>query len=320
MQKILLFFLENLFSLKNLQDNTKWKQFGLTIAGGNREGNQLNQLASPLGIYVNDNNQTIYISDYDNHRIVQWKIGAQTGQFVVAGGNGKGNRMDQLNNPTDLVFDQKNDSLIICDQGNRRIVRWPRRKRTNQQVIISNIDCWGLAMDNNGDLYVSDYMKNEVRRWREGETNGTIVAGGHGKGKNFNQLNTPRYIFVDEDYSVYVSDNENHRVMKWMKDAREGIVVAGGQGPGESLRQLYHPNGVTVDHSGNIYVADLANHRIMRWLKDAKEGSIIVGGNGKGQKLNQLNYPMGVSFNLEGNFYVVDQRNHRVQKFDVDFN
>jgi sugar lactone lactonase YvrE len=315
-----LFFLENLFSLKNLQDNTKWKQFGLTIAGGNREGNQLNQLASPLGIYVNDNNQTIYISDYDNHRIVQWKIGAQTGQFVVAGGNGKGNRIDQLNNPTDLVFDQKNDSLIICDQGNRRIVRWPRRKRTNQQIIISNIDGWGLAMDNNGDLYVSDYMKNEVKRWREGETNGTIVAGGHGKGKNLNQLNTPRYIFVDEDYSVYVSDNENHRVMKWMKDAREGIVVAGGQGPGESLRQLYHPNGVTVDHSGNIYVADLANHRIMRWLKDAKEGSIIVGGNGKGQKLNQLNYPMGVSFNLEGNFYVVDQRNHRVQKFDVDFN
>jgi hypothetical protein len=53
LQKILLFFLENLFSLKNVQDNTKWKQFGLTVAGGNREGNQLNQLASPLGIYVN---------------------------------------------------------------------------------------------------------------------------------------------------------------------------------------------------------------------------------------------------------------------------
>ena len=32
--------------------------------------------------------------------------------------------MDQLNRPTDVIVDKKNDSLIICDQGNRRVVRW----------------------------------------------------------------------------------------------------------------------------------------------------------------------------------------------------
>ena len=31
-----------------------------------------------------------------------------------------------------------------------------RRNGTNGQIIISDIDCWGLTMDNNGDLYVSD--------------------------------------------------------------------------------------------------------------------------------------------------------------------
>ena len=75
------------------------------------------------------------------------------------------------------------------------------------------------------NLYVSDWMKDEVRRWKIGDKEGTIVAGGNGKGNNLNQLNVPTYIFVDQDYSVYVSDwFSNHRVMKWMKGAKEGIV------------------------------------------------------------------------------------------------
>ncbi|CAF4449399.1 unnamed protein product, partial [Adineta steineri] len=39
-------------------------------------------------IYVDDDDQTIYIADYDNHRIVEWIHGAEYGQ-VVAGGNEK---------------------------------------------------------------------------------------------------------------------------------------------------------------------------------------------------------------------------------------
>src|ERR1700722_16991743 len=103
--------------------------------------------------------------------------------------------MDQLNWPTDVIVDEKNDSLIICDRGNRRVVRWSRRDGTNGQTIISDIDCWGVTMNNNGDLYVSDCVKNEVRRWKRGETNGTIVAGGNGCG---NQLDRPTYLFVDQ--------------------------------------------------------------------------------------------------------------------------
>ena len=65
----------------------------------------------------------------ENHRIVEWKNGAINGQ-IVAGGNGKGNRNDQLNCPTNVIVDKENDSLIICDYGNRRVVRWPRRNGT----------------------------------------------------------------------------------------------------------------------------------------------------------------------------------------------
>ncbi|CAF1338406.1 unnamed protein product [Adineta steineri] len=297
--------------------NTTWKQHGITIAGGNGPGSQLNQLYLPQSIYVDDDHQTIYIADCYNHRVVEWKYGKKTGQ-IVAGGNGNGNQSDQLNDPRDVIVDKKNDSLIISDYGNRRVVRWSRQNGTNGETIISDIDCRGLTIDKNGDLYVSDIEKDEVRRYKQGETEGTIVAGGHGKGNHLNQLDCPTYIFVDEHHSVYVSDCLNHRVMKWMKDAKEGIVVAGGKGKGNSLTQLSYPHGVVIDHLGNAYVTDSNNYRIMRWCEGSCEGSIVVGGNGEGEQPNQFSYPTGLSFNVQGNLYVVDIDNCRIQRFDID--
>ncbi|CAF5171142.1 unnamed protein product, partial [Rotaria sp. Silwood1] len=112
---------------------------------------------------------------------------------------------------------------------------WPRRNGTSGETIISNIYCWGLTMDENGSLYVTDVGKHEVRRYRKGESQGTVVAGGNGYGNRLDQLSRPRYVFVDRDHSVYVSDWDNHRVMKWMEGAKQGIVVAGGQGTGNGL-------------------------------------------------------------------------------------
>ena len=108
----------------------------------------------------------------------------------------------------------------------------------------------------------SDIEKNEVRRYTVGDKNGTIVAGGNGKGNQLNQLNFPTYLFVDEEQAVYVSDFDNHRVMKWNKGAKEGIVVAGGQGYGSALTQLFHPQGLSVDISRTIYVTDSSNHSV----------------------------------------------------------
>jgi sugar lactone lactonase YvrE len=319
------FIIENLFTSSleqlnststNTHPNIKWKQDAITIAGGNGEGNGLDQLSYPCGIYVDDD-QTVYIADWGNDRIVAWKLDSKNGQ-VVAGGNGRGNRTDQLNLPTDVIVDQVNDSLIICDRGNRRVVRWSRRNNTGGEIIISDIDCWGLTMDKNGSLYVSDQEKNEIRRWRIGESSGTIVAGGNGQGDRLNLLSTPRYIFVDDDYSVYVSDYSNDRVMKWLKGAKEGILVAGGKNQGNSLKQLSNPNGMTVDQLGHVYVADFGNNRVIRWCKEATKENLVVGGNGEGEQSNQLSFPTGLSFDRQGNLYVVDFLYNRIQKFVIE--
>ncbi|CAF5012763.1 unnamed protein product, partial [Rotaria socialis] len=171
----------------NIPANATWKQNGVTIAGGHGVGNATNQLYYPEGLFVDDD-QTVVIADWANHRIMQWKNGDTTNGQVVAGGKGAGNGLHQLNRPTDVLIDKETDSLIICDRENYRVVRWSRRSGTTQgEILIDNIDCWGLAMDEQRYLYVSDYRIDEVRRYQLGEKNYTLVAGGNGKGDGLNQ-------------------------------------------------------------------------------------------------------------------------------------
>lgn len=303
-------------SVPVLNINQTWKENGTTITGGMGRGSELNQLCFPCGIWI-DNDQTIYIADTNNHRILQLKKDSNHIR-IAAGGNGQGKRNNQLDRPTKMIIDHRNDSLIICDRGNRRVVRWSRQSGRITDILISNIDCCDLKMDNEGFLYVSDIEKHEVRRWKMGEQNGTLVAGGKGQGNRLDQFNGPFYIFIDEEYSVYVSDYHNHRVMKWTKGAEEGIVVAGGQGAGNGLRQLNHPWAFVVDQLGTLYVTDYWNYRVMRWLKGSEQGTIVVGGNGRGEQPYQLNGPIDLSFDGENSLYVVEYQNQRVQRFDVN--
>ena len=306
-------------AISNIGANAKWIQNGTTIAGGNGAGTGLNQINSPFGIYIDDD-QTVYVADYANHRVVEWKNGVTSGK-IVAGGNGAGNGENQLNNPTAVIVDNETDSLIIADYGNKRVVRWPRQNGNTGEIIISGVSCFGgLAMDGYGYLYVADSSKHEVKRWKIGDENGIVVAGGNGQGNRLDQLSNPRHIFVDQDHSVYVCDYGNQRVVKWMEGSKEGIVVAGGQGAGSNLTQLYNPTGVVVDQLGTVYVADLSNHRVTRWVKGATQGVVIAGGNGQGSNQNQLNSCFHLAFDQKNNLYVCDYNNHRVQRFNIDPN
>ncbi|CAF4397466.1 unnamed protein product, partial [Rotaria sp. Silwood2] len=250
--------------IPDIPANASWSQNGFTIAGGNGLGSATNQLFWPRGLYLNYD-ETIVIADSTNHRIIQWTKGDTNGQ-VVAGGNGRGSQLNQLQFPMDVLIDKETDSLIICDSENRRVVQWSRHSGTTLgEILINNTRCYGLAMDEQRNLYVVDEDEHEVRRYRIGDRFGTDIAGGHGEGDLLYQLNNPYYIFVDRQQTLYVSDTHNHRVMKWSKGATEGVIAAGGQGSGSALSQLYLPGGVFVDTLGTLYVADSGNHRVVRW-------------------------------------------------------
>jgi len=269
---------------------------------------------SGLGIDI-DRKQTLFIADSSNHRIIEVKKGATASEIQINRNNRHYYKdSNQLYSPVDVVVDDRNDGLIICNRGHRKVVQWSRQNSQVLQTIISNIQCYGLALNDNGYIYVVDDEKHEVRKWKLGEhqEQGILVAGGNGQGASLNQFYQPRFIFIDDDdESIYVSDYGNHRVMKWIRGAREGIVVAGGQGQGRYLSQLSNPNGIFVDDLETVYIADTGNNRIVRWLKDANEGEILLNEN------NQLSSPFDLLFDDENNLILNNQNHHRIQKFSI---
>ncbi|UJR19623.1 hypothetical protein I4U23_022757 [Adineta vaga] len=303
--------------------NSKFLTNGITIAGGNGEGQKTNQLISPEGIFI-DEDFNMFIVDCGNHRILKWKYGEKNGQ-IVAGGNGKGDRLDQLNEPTCVVFDKKSNSIFISDWGNKRIMKWSLEKSTVQgQTVLSDIKSSGLALDNQGFIYISDWKRNEIKKFKLTDqklANEQLIAGGNGQGNSLNQFNHPTFIFVDKNsLALFVSDQGNHRIMKWSKGAKEGIVVGGFRGQGNQSTQLSRPQDISIDQFGYLYIADGDNHRIIRYSPNDQQGTIVIGEKGQGDQSFQLNSPSGLTFDKDNHLYVVDSLNHRIQKYQLNLN
>ncbi|CAF4493528.1 unnamed protein product [Rotaria sp. Silwood2] len=126
---------------------------------------------------------------------MEWKCSTMNGK-VVDGGNQQGDRSNQLNSPANVIINKENDSIIICDQENRRVVRWPRRNGKNGETIISNL---------------------------QGTKEGIIIADAESEGQDLTQLSYSGGIAVDHLGTVYVVDFHEHRVMHWLKGAKQGI-------------------------------------------------------------------------------------------------
>jgi hypothetical protein len=75
--------------------DARWIQNGVPVAGGNGWGNELSQLARPLCIHVDDDDETVYVRVHFHHRVVEWKNGSIIGR-IVAGDNEQRNQNKQL--------------------------------------------------------------------------------------------------------------------------------------------------------------------------------------------------------------------------------
>lgn len=277
----------------------------------------MNRLHSPQGLSITQN-QNLLIADSSNHRIL--KHGLETENIEkIAGKNMQGYGPDLLAGPSSVIYHRKTKSYIICDRHNRRVLQWFRKGNGSSVTIIQNIACFGLAIDEKGNIYVSDTERHEVRCYRSGDSNrGRVVAGGNGRGSRLNQLNNPTYICIGNDQSLYISDSDNNRVVRWDKDARRGVLIAGGKGKGKNLEQLDYPTGLVVDLWDTLYVADCWNHRVMRYRKNEQPDIIIGDRYLPGSDSDKLICPEGLAFDKYNNLYVADSNNHRIQRFRLE--
>ncbi|CAF4470343.1 unnamed protein product, partial [Adineta steineri] len=105
---------------------------GIVVAGGNEKGTQLNQLNYPGFVFV-DEEQSVYVLDFHNNRVMKWRKDAKEGR-IVAGGNGQGGNLNQLSYPTGVIVDDLGQ-IYVADWGNHRVIRWCEGKEEGEIVV-----------------------------------------------------------------------------------------------------------------------------------------------------------------------------------------
>jgi sugar lactone lactonase YvrE len=140
-------------------------------------------------------------------------------------------------------------------------------------VCISHFSARGVAVDENGSVYVADSSNHRVMKWTVNATEGIIVAGGNGNGSRTDQLTIPGGISVDERETIYVADELNHRVVSVPKGTRNGIVIAGGHGQGNASNQLNYLISLAFNSEGDLFVSDLDNFRVQMFAMDKRPSS-----------------------------------------------
>ncbi|CAF2030993.1 unnamed protein product [Rotaria magnacalcarata] len=156
----------------NIPIHARWENNGLTVAGGHEEGKALNELNlnCPCSLFV-DADQRMIIADGGNDRIIRRRMD-DTREQVIAGGHGEGNKLSQLNSPSDVLVVQNMNSLIICDRQNRRVLRCYFHSDTiSGESLVVNID-WQLShpeelfSDTLCNIYVVDFLNYRRRKWQ----------------------------------------------------------------------------------------------------------------------------------------------------------
>ncbi|UJR32441.1 hypothetical protein I4U23_019903 [Adineta vaga] len=258
-------------------------------------GSALNQLAVPNDIFV-DKNDAIYIADSHNHRIIKWDKDAKEG-YVVAGSSEQGNQSHELNYQITIIIEFKNGTTIIGKSGHRKS--------------LEQIDnCWGLYVDKNFNVYVSEHSNHRVTKWSPGAKIGKMVA----------EVDKPIGIHVDESNDdLYVASYHDNSICQFNKFGE--LIRTIGNDVLDSLYEFVIVPDSNPAHR-TIIIVDSEHHRIVKMNMTNPDQYTTIAGvtNQPGASAEELNEPRRVLFDSEGNLLVLDSNNNRVQKFLIENN
>jgi len=127
----------------------------------------------------------------------------------------------------------------------------------------------GIAVDNNGNIFIADGFANRIRKV---DTFGMIstIAGngmsgylGDGLAATSAELNNPYGVAVDDTGNIYIADWQNYVIRKVDQTGIISTIAGNGtsgytgdNGPAVDA-QLSSPVGVDIDDTGNIFVGDV---------------------------------------------------------------
>src|SRR5215510_3843764 len=215
------------------------------------------------------------------------------------------------------------------------LVAAPRHQAQQQVTPVRLIYPNGLALDDKGDLYLSDIGAHRVFK-RDPRGRLTVIAGtgeggfgGDGGAATKAQLNAPHDLAFDEEGRLLIADTYNHRIRRIDRQGVITTIAGSGNAPYTDYGnpapkdKLNNPQGVAVDRSGNILIADTYNRVVRRLDRDGTltvvAGSVAgLSGDGGPAIKAQLNLPMAVTVGPDDSVYVSDAANSRIRRITAD--
>ncbi|MEK7405400.1 MAG: IPT/TIG domain-containing protein [Acidobacteriota bacterium] len=270
-----------------------------TVAGTGEEGfagdggqATAARLSCPRGLAV-DGQGNLFIADSGNARVR--KVGRDGVITTVAGSGTEGFSGDngrataaQLKVPRGLAVDSRGN-LYIADSWNCRVRRVAPDgtittvagkgtygyKGDGGRAVDAELGAvQGLALDAQGNLYISDPYNHCVRKMLpDGRIRTAAGGGGYGTGGDgvlgeSCQLRYPRGVAVDAQGNLYIADSANHRVRKVTPGNAIGTVAGSGawgyegDGAAAGCAQFNYPYALATDARGVLYIADARNYRV----------------------------------------------------------
>ncbi|CAF0803135.1 unnamed protein product [Adineta steineri] len=216
-----------------------------------------------LSIFVTSNGD-IYIDDGDkNGRVQKWS--AETNNFII---------VMHVNASCWGLFVDINDTLYCSMSFHNQVLK---RSLNDPMMTLNRVAVgtgirgsasnqlshpFGIFVDVNLDLYVSDCLNDRVQLFQLEELNGITVAGITSRNPTI-ALRSPTGIILDADKSLFIVDSYNHRIVGSSVNGFRCLV--GCDGVGSQSNQLYRPCGLSFDRSGNMFVIDSVNDRIQKF-------------------------------------------------------
>ncbi|MBX7218617.1 MAG: Ig-like domain-containing protein [Blastocatellia bacterium] len=319
------------------------------------------QLLAPAGLAI-DGAGNLLIADSGNHRIrrVDTKTGIIAGVAGRSGrpgfsGDGESAILATFNTPLGIAFDG-NGNLYIADSENYRVRQIRADSKTistiagsgEEQVLgkdglatsLSVENFGSLAVDSNGNLFLTDVYQNRVFRVENKTGTFRLLAGngqsgfaGDGSPASQALLHGPNGIQLDEaNQKLFIGDSGNNRIRSI--DLKTGIITTiagtgalgttngdGDGGPALAARFGYlgrlglaRNNLLVLDviHA-NIRSINLSTGIITRLAGTGLNGYSGDGGNALEASLNR---PTAVATDRAGNIFVADTQNNLIRKIN----
>lgn len=281
------------------------------------------EFGEPFGIIERDGE--IFVSDGEKGAIFKIDV---NGEFSTV--------TDKLSTPSAIDLDL-DGNLIVADSGSHSIKRVDLK--TGNMDVIAGVEGEpgfadgnakeakfngpvGLAVAENGNIYVSDSYNDKIRVIENGKVStlaGSSQGFAEGSGEQV-KFNTPLGLAVAKTGDLIVADTGNSRIRIVDPNGKTGTLA--GNGSSKPLDGLpvnagfVRPTDVAIDEKGAVYIADGNAVRVLgRTVVPLVETLVnSAGGYADGDlRSAKLNRPSGLAVASSGEVLIADSENQVVR-------